>query len=244
MKVKPRTKRKFKLLLLVVVFVALVSSIGFVGYQACVFVVHLVMPEPPTVAVVEPTVATKKVEKKKPECGCTKHSIRFKRDHYEEHRHQAERLNNNVILTNKAILRSPMLAEVQDGMGYRIDRHKLTHSQPYLHKKAYKVLQEMGRAYSDKVNGTKAEGSTFHISSLTRTTEQQEKLRRTPSGRNATPNVSAHSYGASFDIYKFDNTNSCNLARKAFEAVLKEFHKNGRILLCPEGNCIHVTVKG
>lgn len=241
---KPRTKRKFKLLLLVAVFAALVSGIGFVGYQAVVFVADLVRPDEPLAVVIATPIVVKRKEKKKPECGCTKHSIRFKRDHYEKHRHQAARLNNQVILTNKAIERSPVLAEVQDGSGYRIDRHKLTHSQPYLHKKAYKVLQDMGHAYSEKVKDTKAEGSTFHISSLTRTKEQQEKLRRTPSGRNATPNVSTHSYGASFDIYKFDNTNSCDLARKAFEAVLTEFHKSGRILLCPEGNCIHVTVKG
>jgi hypothetical protein len=242
--VKPRTKRKFKLLLLVAVFAALVSGIGFVGYQAVVFVADLVRPDEPLAVVIATPIVGKKKEKKKPECGCTKHSIRFKRDHYDTHRHHAERLSNKKILTDNAIHSSPLLTEVADGMGYRIDRHKLTHSQPYLHKRAYKVLQDMGRAYSDKVNGTKAEGSTFHISSLTRTKEQQEHLRKTPSGRNATPNVSTHSYGASFDIYKFDNTNSCNLSRKAFEDMLKEFHRSGRILLCPEGNCIHVTVKG
>jgi hypothetical protein len=51
-------------------------------------------------------------------------------------------------------------------------------------------------------------------------------------GRNASPNISAHSYGASFDIYKLDNTDSCSETRKAFEAVPKEFQKNGSILLC------------
>lgn len=176
-------------------------------------------------------------------CGCTKHHVRFKRDKYEVHREHAKRLNGHKVLTDKMVHTSPMLAKVHDGKGYRVDRHKLTHSEPYLHKDAYKVLQEMGRAYADQVKDTKAEASTFHISSLTRTKEQHERLRRSPAGRNASPNISAHSYGASFDIYKFDNTESCSESRKALEAVLKEFQKKGRVLLCPEGNCIHVTVR-
>ncbi len=240
---RPRTKRKLKMLVLLAGFALIVSGIGFVSYQVWTFVSEWVSDDEIVTEAI-PTENTPQIpEKKKEVCGCTKHSIRFKRDHYEKHRHHAEQLNNRKILTDKAIHNSSALAHVNDGKGYRIDHHKLTHSQPYLNHYAYKVLQDMGKAYSDKVKDTKAEGSTFHISSLTRTKEQQEKLRRTPSGRNATPNVSTHSYGASFDIYKFDNTNSCEVARKAFEAVIKEFQKSGRILLCPEGNCIHVTVK-
>lgn len=231
------------MLVLLAGFTLIVSGIGFAGYQIGSLVYDWVMPQEEITEAPAEEVALKKLEAKKEVCGCTKHSIRFKRDRYEKHRHHAEQLNNRKILTDNVIHTSPLLAEVADGKGYRIDRHKLTHSQPYLHKYAYTVLQDMGRAYAEKVKDTKAEGSTFHISSLTRTKEQQEKLRKTPSGRNATPNVSAHSYGASFDIYKFDNTDNCNAARKAFEAVLKEFQKNGRILLCPEGNCIHVTVR-
>jgi len=231
------------MLVLLAGFTLIVSSIGFAGYQAWMLVYEWVNPDEDISEVIEPQMVSEKSATKKEVCGCTKHSIRFKRDRYEKHRHHAEQLSNKKILTDNAIHTSPLLTEVADGMGYRIDRHKLTHSQPYLNKYAYQVLQDMGRAYSAKVKDTKAEGSTFHISSLTRTKEQQEKLRKTPSGRNATPNVSAHSYGASFDIYKFDNTNSCDVARKAFEVVIKEFQKSGRILLCPEGNCIHVTVK-
>lgn len=181
--------------------------------------------------------------KKKEVCGCTKHHVRFKRDHYDNHRLHAQKLNNSTILTDKMIHSSNSLVKVNDGAGYRIDRFKLTHSHAYLNRQAYQVLQEMGSAYTQKVKGTKAEGSAFHISSLSRTKEQQKKLSRSAIGKNATLKESAHSYGASFDIYKLDNTNSCTESRKAFEEVLKDFQKRKKILLCPEGNCIHVTVR-
>lgn len=185
----------------------------------------------------------KAATKKKEVCGCTKHQVRFKRDHYDHHRLHAQKLNNSTILTDKMIHSSNSLVKVNDGAGYRIDRYKLTHSHAYLNRYAYNVLQEMGNAYAQKVKGTKAEGSAFHISSLSRTKEQQKKLSRSAIGRNATLKESAHSYGASFDIYKLDNTNSCTESRKAFEEVLKDFQKRKKILLCPEGNCIHVTVR-
>lgn len=223
------------MLLLLTCAVAFVAGIGRVIYGAFTFVSEVLM---------ESGTATEEAAARPKEmCGCTKHQVRFKRDGYEKHRHHAEQLNARVIVTDKVIKDSPLLTKVKDGPGFRIDSHKLTHSEPYLNRQAYKVLKDMGKAFARKVEDTAAEGSTFHISSLTRTTEQQEKLRRSPVGRNATPNVSTHCYGASFDIYKLDNTDNCTHARKAFEEVLKEFQKAGRILLCPEGNCIHVTVR-
>jgi len=215
--------------------VVIAAAVGRVIYGAFTFVTEVVMESP--IAAEETPARSKEM------CGCTKHHVRFKRDDYEQHRHHAAELNERTIVTEKVIKESPLLTKVQDGKGFRIDHHKLTHSEPYLNRHAFQVLREMGEAFSKKVKDTEAEGSTFHISSLTRTIEQQEKLRKSPSGRNASPNVSAHSYGASFDIYKLDNTNSCTQARKAFEEMLVEFQKARRILLCPEGNCIHVTVR-
>lgn len=242
---RPRTRRRFRRTVVVVGFLTMLFGAGYMVHGLYSFIAEVVMADDaPEEEVEDVAEAPARKERPKEVCGCTKHHIRFKRDKYEVHREHAQRLNRNKVLTDKLVHSSPVLARVQDGKGYRIDRHKLTHSEPYLHKRAYKVLQDMGRSYSEKVKGTKAEGSAFHISSLTRTTEQQERLRRSPAGRNASPNISTHSYGASFDIYKLDNTDSCSEARKAFEAVLKEFQKNGSILLCPEGNCIHVTVKG
>ncbi len=181
--------------------------------------------------------------KPKEVCSCTNHSIKFKRDHYDHHREHAKRLNRNRILTEDRIHSTDGIVKVKNGKGYVIDTHKLTHSYPYLNKKAYSVLLEMGDAYADEVKGTDAEGSVFHISSLARTKEQQKKLLSSSIGRNATRKESAHSFGASFDIWKLESAQNCHVARKAFETVLKEFQKSGKILLCPEGNCIHVTVK-
>lgn len=218
--------------------------LAFLSCTAAVFGFSLVEkqqdPAPEPTEVVKEEVS--KPEKKKELCGCTRHHIKFKRDHYDRHRAQAKKLNGSLV-TEDNLTTSKNLVKVKDGEGYVIDRYKLTHSKQYLNTRAYAVLQEMGRTYSEKVKGTQAEGSAFHISSLTRTKEQQRKLLKSSAGRNATKKESAHSYGASFDIYKLDNTNSCNVARKAFEEVLKQFQKDGKILLCPEGNCIHVTVK-
>lgn len=191
----------------------------------------------------EEVVAPQVSSKSKEVCSCTNHSIKFKRDHYDHHREHARQLNNNRILTEERIHSAAGIVKVNNGKGYVIDTHKLTHSYPYLNRKAYSVLLEMGNAYAEQVKGTKAEGSVFHISSLARTTEQQKKLLRSSIGRNATRKESAHSFGASFDIWKLESGQNCHVARKAFEIVLKEFQKNGKILLCPEGNCIHVTVK-
>ncbi|MCF8463600.1 MAG: DUF5715 family protein [Flavobacteriales bacterium] len=181
--------------------------------------------------------------KSKEVCSCTNHSIKFKRNHYDIHREQARRLNNGVLLTDEKIKNLSTMVQVENEEGFVIDRHKLTHSHAYLNREAYKVLIAMGNAYSEKVEGTKAEGSVFHISSLSRSLEQQKKLLNSAHGRNATRKVSAHSYGASFDIWKIEGAENCHAARKAFETVLKDFQKQGKILLCPEGNCIHVTVK-
>ena len=176
-------------------------------------------------------------------CSCTNHSIKFKRNHYDLHREQAKKLNGGILLTEDRIHGLPSIVEVDDADGFVIDRHKLTYSHAYLNRQAYLVLVQMGMAYSEKVKGTSAEGSVFHISSLSRTAEQQKKLLKSAHGRNATRKESAHSYGASFDIWKIEGAENCHTARHAFEAVLKDFQKQGKILLCPEGNCIHVTVK-
>lgn len=240
---KTRIFRKGLVLTLVLLFVTL-TMYGM--YQAGNYVVSAFRGKEVEVDEVAQKVAemvTPNTNKRKEVCSCTNHSVKFKRDHYDQHREQARRLNNNRILTEERIHNTEGIVKVEDGKGYVIDTHKLTHSYAYLNRRAYLVLLEMGNAYAEKVKGTKAEGSVFHISSLSRTTEQQKKLLRSANGRNATRKESAHSFGASFDIWKLENAQNCHVARKAFETVLKDFQKSGKILLCPEGNCIHVTVK-
>jgi hypothetical protein len=235
MKIRPRLKRKLKIAFLVMLAVTLIAGASWIIRGTFLFIKDVVWKDEPasTEATAEPAAF----------CGCTRHSVRFKRDPYDLHRQHAHELNNGVIVTEALVAAQRVLTRVEDGKGYRIDHRQLTHSVPYLHPDAYQVLREMGVAYLERVKGTKAEGSDFRISSLTRTSEQQEKLRKSSKGVNATPNVSTHSYGASFDIYRFANAYDCGAAQKALGEVLLEFQEAGRILLTPEGNCVHVTVK-
>jgi len=235
MKIRPRLKRKLKIAFLILCVLVFLAGVARIVRGTFLFIKDVVRTD-------EPMKNTARAEPA-PFCGCTRHSVRFKRDSYDLHRHHAHELNNGVIVTEALVSAQRTLAKVEDGKGYRIDHRQLTHSVPYLHPDAYQVLREMGAAYVDRVKGTEAEGSDFRISSLTRTSEQQEKLRKSAKGVNATPNVSTHSYGASFDIYRFANAYDCGAAQKAFGEVLLEFQQAGRILLTPEGNCVHVTVR-
>lgn len=239
---KTRAFRKALVLTVLLSFVSL-SIFGF--YKAGSYLVSTFKVTEEPIVDIEPPVAVARTVPSKPKevCSCTNHSVKFKRDHYDHHREHARRLNNYKLLTEERIHSTKGIVKVEDGKGYVIDGHKLTHSYPYLNQRAYSVLLEMGNAYAETVKGTKAEGSVFHISSLSRTKEQQKKLLRSSHGRNATHKESAHSFGASFDIWKLESAQNCHVARKAFESVLKDFQKRGKILLCPEGNCIHVTVK-
>ena len=183
--------------------------------------------------------STRNIEKS---CGCTKHHLNFKKDSYGKHRAAAKKMSGgDIIASHNELTSSGSLVEVYDGIGYSVATAKLTHSEPYLHKKAYSVLKEIGAEFDKKLKGTKAEGSKFKISSLTRTTKQQKELSRR--NRNATKGTSAHSYGAAFDIYSIAGHSGCSIARKELNEILVKYQKKGKLLLCPEGGCIHVTIK-
>ena len=175
-------------------------------------------------------------------CGCTKHHLNFKKDKYDLHRSAAKTLaSGDIISSHNELKNSSNMVKVTNGIGYAVATAKLTHSEPYLHKKAYSVLKEIGAEFDKKLKGTKAEGSKFKISSLTRTTKQQKELSRR--NRNATKGTSAHSYGAAFDIYSIEGASGCSIARKELNEILVNYQKEGKLLLCPEGGCIHITVQ-
>lgn len=205
-------------------------------------------------AVKRPTVVLKKakqqwrishkslIQKSSVSCGCTKNNLKFNKDPYRFHRKSASKLaGRRLIRTNTDLTENESLVKVNNGPGYQIASHKLKYSSPYLHEDAHTILQAIGLAYAKKLNGTSAEGSSFKISSVTRTHEQQKALRK--KNKNATRGISAHSYGAAFDLYAIETKSGCSVARKALESVLIDFQSSGKILLCPEGGCIHVTVK-
>ena len=73
---------------------------------------------------------------------------------------------------------------------------------------------------------------------------QQARLGRR--NYNAIDDGSTHSYGASFDIAYTDRPNNvadCSAPTRAIQHVLKTFQESGRILVIPEKNCMHITLR-
>ena len=178
-------------------------------------------------------------------CSCCKKTIRVPRNPYTRHQQAARNLPNSFFVKNDSDIRYGLsvdkLVEVKDGRGYRIDR--LSHSKAMLLPEVKKLLEEMGNAYADALEGTDSEGTVFRVTSLTRTDEQQRKLARR--NRNATKGASTHSYGASFDIAFMDRPNekaNCSRPTREIQKLLIKYQKEGRILIIPEGGCMHITL--
>ncbi len=128
---------------------------------------------------------------------------------------------------------------ISNSTGFIVD--DLSHSEPYLHPDAAKILFEIGKRFAEKSDGHK-----FIITSLTRTIENQTKL--TKSNINASPNTSSHSYAVSFDLAysKFNRNREYNHnAHKALEETLIKLQKEKRIYVLREKQsaCYHVTVR-
>ena len=178
-------------------------------------------------------------------CSCCKKTIRIPRNPYTRHQKAARSLPNSFFIKNDSDIRYGLgvnkLVEVEDGRGYRIDR--LKHSKAMLLPEVYELLIEMGNAYADALEGTDSEGTVFRVTSLTRTDAQQRKLARR--NRNATRGESTHSYGASFDIAFMDRPNekaNCSRPTMEIQKLLLKYQKEGRILIIPEGGCMHITL--
>ena len=178
-------------------------------------------------------------------CSCCKKTIRVPRNPYTRHQQAARNLPNSFFVKNDSDIRYGLsvdkLVEVKDGRGYRID--KLRHSKAMLLPEVKDLLEEMGNAYADALEGTDSEGTVFRVTSLTRTDEQQRKLARR--NRNATKGASTHSYGASFDIAFMDRPNekaNCSRPTREIQELLVKYQKEGRILIIPEGGCMHITL--
>ncbi|WP_419870021.1 DUF5715 family protein [Chryseobacterium sp. CT-SW4] len=125
------------------------------------------------------------------------------------------------------------------GKGYRVQ--KLDYSRPYMVSKAKITLERMGARFSKETKG-----ATFTVTSVTRTLEDQCRLRRVNS--NASLGISSHNYGNSFDIsyVRFNNTLKNNpKMEKALEKVLKYYADAGRIHYIKEKqqSCYHITVR-
>lgn len=125
------------------------------------------------------------------------------------------------------------------GKGYRVQ--KLDYSRAYMVSKAKTVLEKMGAKFSKETKG-----HTFTISSLTRTLEDQCRLRRV--NTNASLGISSHNYGNSFDIsyIRFNDVLKYNPKMEiALEKVLKYYANAGKIYYIKERqqSCYHITVR-
>lgn len=90
---------------------------------------------------------------------------------------------------------SGQLSKVRSTRYYDIE--DMTHSYPYLTRGSEKLLDEIGRRFRDKIEKEGLKGSRFVVTSMTRTTEKINRLRRT--NGNASDN-SPHLNGNAFDI--------------------------------------------
>jgi len=125
------------------------------------------------------------------------------------------------------------------GKGYRVQN--LDYSRAYLVSKAKITLENMGSRFSKETKG-----HTFTVSSITRTLEDQCRLRKVNS--NASLGISSHNYGNSFDIsyVRFNGVLKRNPKMEAaLEKVLKHYANIGRIYYIKERqqSCFHVTVR-
>lgn len=127
----------------------------------------------------------------------------------------------------------------KSGKGYHVQ--KLDYSRPWMVSKAKATLEKMGTRFSKDTKG-----GTFTVSSITRTLEDQNRLRRVNS--NASLGISSHNYGNSFDIsyIRFNNVLKYNPKMElALEKVLKYYANAGRIYYIKEKQqrCYHITVR-
>lgn len=199
-----------------------------------------------------PSVDSSNDEQAKPDehikpCSCNGKALKnIPRNPYTAHRAAARSLPNSFFVANKNELewgkRGGRLEAVEDARGYHIA--PLSHSHKVLLPRAHKILNEIGDAFADELEGTPSEGALIRITSLTRTDNQQNSLGKR--NYNAIDDQSTHSYGASFDIAFTDRPNNrvdCSAATRAIEKVLLDFQRRGKILIITEGTCLHVTVR-
>lgn len=169
---------------------------------------------------------------------------RLRNDAYSRHVGASMEISNGEVFENlKAVEKAAKkdgVEKVKAGRGYKID--KLTHSVFYLNPMAVSVLEDIGHEFNRRTAGK----HFYTVTSLLRTIDQQNRLTKT--NRNASPNVSTHSYGTSFDIsyYRFDGIKQQNeRLQKVLEEVLADFQEEKRIFSLKErkSTCYHVTVR-
>lgn len=164
-------------------------------------------------------------------------------DLYKPHLNAAQsfkiKILENSSIVQKYIDKGRLHSVNKKMKGYKVQ--KLEHSRPYLTYKAKLTLENMGSRFFKKTDG-----KFFTVSSITRTLEDQCRLRKV--NTNASLGISSHNYGNSFDIsyVRFDGVLKVNTKlEKKLEEVLSHYKKLGRIYYIKEmqQSCYHVTVR-
>ncbi|MCY0979050.1 DUF5715 family protein [Chryseobacterium wangxinyae] len=162
---------------------------------------------------------------------------------YKPHLDASKSFNVNILKNTsnvqKYINKGKFHTINKTGKGYRVQ--KLDYSRPYLVSKAKKTLEKIGARFSKETKGR-----TFTVSSITRTLEDQCRLRKV--NTNASLGISSHNYGNSFDISYVRFNNKLRPDEKmeaALEKVLKYYVNAGQIFYIKERqqSCFHVTVR-
>lgn len=162
---------------------------------------------------------------------------------YEKHLQASRKFNMKVLKNSTSIAnykkQGKLITVKTLGKGYRIQ--KLNFSKPVLVPRAQTVLKEIAKNFSSR-----SKGSTLTYTSLTRTLEDQCRLRKV--NPNASAGLSSHNYGNSFDVsyVRFNDRLAANARLdKILENVLKDLEKQGKIYYIKEKqqNCYHITVR-
>lgn len=161
---------------------------------------------------------------------------------YKPHLLAAQNFGVDILETTKSvdkyIAKGKFVKVKKKSRGYRLQA--LEYSRPYLVKKARATLENMANKFASETK------SFFVVSSVTRTLEDQCRLRKVNS--NASLGISSHNYGAAFDIsyVRFDHKLKVNTKlEKELEKVLEEYKNLGRVFYIKEKqqSCYHVTVR-
>jgi hypothetical protein len=175
-------------------------------------------------------------------CSCD-HMPLPKDDYAFAHRVQAIRTTKNAFILNDAFLQKQkqqgQLISVQEGEGFYMTC--APNSYRYLTPLANKRLIELGKLFRAEISNQSNIKDYFVITSMTRTEAQQEVIRKKYPGQ-ATKGSSTHSFGVSFDISEIKTKGECKVGYAALLSALKRMQQEGKILLCPESTCMHVTV--
>ena len=162
---------------------------------------------------------------------------------YEKHISASKKFNIKLLTDGKTLSgyrENGKLTKVKPlGKGYRIEN--LQYSKPLLVPQAKLTLKDIAKNFN-----AKTKGSTITLTSLTRTLEDQCKLRKV--NGNAAQGISSHNYGNSFDVsyVRFNDRLERNARlEKTLETILKDYEKQGKIYYIKENqqSCFHVTVR-